>query len=255
MPITEVTDLNIEELKLFSSQRENSQYIVCDSEKVVLKLLKSSSLVIKILSDSKFFSRYPDIVCKYNCFQAPKVTLEKIVGHRLHQGIMALAIKPKFSTLDDLTGPICILNGLTSPENVGAIVRTLAALNIKSLILDSKSASPYIRRAIRVSMGNVFDLKIHQTGNLIETISLLKNRDYQIIATANESGATIISDVLFTTKSAFIIGSEGHGIDPIIKKSSTLVSFIPVTENVLHLNASNAATIFAYECSKQLKLI
>jgi tRNA G18 (ribose-2'-O)-methylase SpoU len=173
----------------------------------------------------------------------------------MHQCVMATAKRPPYLPLDKLDNTACILNGVTSPENVGNIIRSLCAFNIKSLIIDAKTVTPYIRRAIRVSMGNIFEMKIHYTADLTETIKTMQLDKYQIIGTANQKGAENISNFSFKEKNAFIIGSEGHGIEDTIKKECDNIVYIPINDHVLHLNANNAATIFAYECSKQLKLV
>ena len=67
-------------------------------------------------------------------------------------------------------------------------------------------------------------------------------------------GAKPIYKLQMTKKTAFIIGSEGHGIEKHIKQIATCTSFIPIDNRVQHLNASNAATIFAYEINRQLQL-
>jgi tRNA G18 (ribose-2'-O)-methylase SpoU len=136
------------------------------------------------------------------------------------------------------------LNGLTSPENVGAIVRTAAAFNVNSLIYDKKSCSPYLRRCIRVSMGNIFQLKVFESENLEDDLIKLKKLNYSIYSTANISGSVDYTNYSYPQKSALIVGSEGHGIDQNILNASDVILKIPINEEVAHLNASNAASIF-----------
>ncbi len=255
MPLIKVTSLDHPELRPYSSMRKSDELIVCDSEKVVTKLFNSGLEIVSLLGHEKYFANHPELFGKYSCYQAPKEILETIVGHRLHQSVMAIAKRPDYKTTAELQGPICILNGVTSPENVGNIIRSLTAFNIRSLLIDSKSASPYIRRAIRVSMGNIFQINVAYTTNLKKSISNLQTQKYNVIATANCDNAININRVNFQTKTAFVIGSEGHGIDPEIQTSCCQTVFIPITDDVLHLNAANAATIFSYECARQLNLV
>ncbi len=255
MALKIIDHIDYPELQLYSSLRQDDNFIVCDSEKVVLKLLKSNLKIISLLGHEKFFAKHPQLKEQYNCYQAPKAVLEQIVGHRLHQSVMAIAQRPDYTSSSQLRGPICILNGVSSPENVGNIIRSLTAFNIRSLLIDHQTASPYLRRAIRVSMGNIFRINIAHTYDLITDLNHLKKCQYQIIATANHEQATTIHDLKFKPQTAFIIGSEGHGIASAIYPHCDLTAFIPITEDVLHLNAANAATIFSYEISKQLKLV
>jgi len=74
-------------------------------------------------------------------FLCSKPIIKAIVGFRLHQGIIVIAEKPKDYLLTDLDFPCLALNGLTDPENVGSIIRSCAAFNISSIIIDKNTAS------------------------------------------------------------------------------------------------------------------
>lgn len=256
MPLTKITTLDHQDLTAYSSLRvSNENIVVCDSEKVVLKALASNLAVISILGDPGFYKKHPQLAEQYNCYQAERSLLTQIVGHKMHQCVMAIIEKPAYVALESLGDVICILNGVSSPENVGNIIRSLSAFNITSLIIDEKSVTPYVRRAIRVSMGNIFTMKVHYTSQLNHTLKQLKLRGHKVIGSANEQGAYNITKYKFPAKVAFIIGSEGHGMEELIKKDCDEIVYIPITDHVLHLNANNAASIIAYECSTQLHLI
>jgi len=226
--------------------REN--LIVVEGEKVVLKLLKSEHKIHKIFAPSWFIEKYENIL-RGEIYLADKNIREQIVGHHLHQGIMALAEKPNDIELSELTFPALILNGVTSPENVGSIVRSLAAFKIKSLIVGPKSCSPYLRRCIRVSMGNIFSMDIHHSNNLEESINLLKEKNISILGTANAPQAKNIRSFNFSKNCALVMGSEGHGMDEEIFSLCDQIIKIPIDETVAHLNVSNATSIFLYQLS------
>ncbi len=254
--VRSLNDPNIVEflnLKEFNSKNKN--LICAQSEKVVLKLLKSPYKVLKILSFKDFFIQNQFLLSQKSVHEqlfAGKDLLKKIIGHNHHQGVFALANRPMFRPLDCLGYKILILNGLTSPENVGALSRTAAAFNINSLIIDNKTVDPYLKRCIRVSMGNIFQLKIHFTDNLPETLLKLKNDNYKVVGTANEKSSKKIEDYPFPKKVALIIGSEGHGLDNDIKTLCDKTLKIEIEPHVMHLNAASAGAIFLYEMSKSL---
>ncbi len=253
--ISTLDDPSIKEfinLKNFCLEKENS--ICAQSEKVILKLLNSHINIKKILASEDFFKAYYHLIkkrdSKIELLLANKSLLSQIIGYNHHKGVFALAEKPPFTPIPNLGPNILIFNGLTSPENVGTLCRTAAAFNINSLIFDHKSASPYLKRSIRVSMGNVFKLKIHYSHNLEEDLRSIKAMGYQVIGTGNEVDSKPMTSQYFQGKNALIIGSEGHGMDLEIRALCNHTLKIKINEEVKHLNASAAGAIFLHEASK-----
>ncbi len=247
--INDINDTRVLEFKSIRDTNIRSQNIlIAESEKVVLKLLNSKLKINKLFVTPEFYKNNSQLksLSEDQIFVAEQEIMETIVGHRLHQGIMASAQRPDNISLQELDRKILILNGLSSPENVGTIIRTAAGFNINSVIVDAKTVSPYLRRCIRVSMGNIFSMKIHFTEDLEVTIKELQNNDYQIFSTANEKGAIELKHVEFSSKAAIITGSEGHGIDRSILDLSNSIVRIPMDETVAHLNAACATAIFLY---------
>ena len=250
--ITDSTDIRIKEFMCLKDKAlALDEKIVVESEKVVLKLLKSNTVVHKLLITKEFLERNKEFISlsEDSIFVVEKSIMEKVVGHNLHHGIMALADRPSYVDLIELGEKVLILNGLSSPENVGTIVRTCAAFNINSIIIDSRTCSPYIRRCIRVSMGNIFQVKVHKSQNLISTLKTMQQSGYDICSTANQDGALDLPHFSFSKKSAVIIGSEGHGIQSDILEQSNKVLRIPVNDQVAHLNAACSCSIFLYHLS------
>lgn len=225
----------------------NKNIIVCESEKLFLQFIHNKGKILKTLSTKEFATKHA--LNDVNNFIATKNILESVSGFKIEYDVLFLVEKPKDISLFDLDDKIILLNGLSSPENVGSIVRSCAAFKINSLISDEKTCSPYLRRCIRVSMGNVFSMKINHAKNIREDLITLKNLGYKIITTANISGAIDLKTFNFDSKMVLIIGSEGHGVDQDIIELSDHVLKIIIDPQVAHLNASNAASIFLYQMS------
>lgn len=241
-----ITDANDKRIEEFTHLKESTllsrNLALAESEKIYLKLIHHNFPVKKILCLPDFAEKYN--LSGDNVFVADRSIFENISGFKTEFNVISLFERPKFTSLDKLDNKIMILNGLTSPENVGAIVRTAAAFNVNSLIYDKKSCSPYLRRCIRVSMGNIFQLKVFESHELESDLNILKTLGYTIHSTANISGSLDYTNYSYPQKSALIVGSEGHGIDQNILNSSDVILKIPINEEVAHLNASNAASIF-----------
>lgn len=241
-----ITDSNDPRISEFISIRDHvlnsKDLILAESEKLFLQFKSSNKKIYKILATPAFIERHQlegDFV-----FAADKRVLESVAGFKIHFEVIFLADKPQDSLLENLNDKIILLNGLSSPENVGSIVRSSAAFGIKSIILDEHTCSPFLRRCIRVSMGNIFVMKTYHATNIRGDLNKLKNLGYTVISTANIPQAVDLSIYEFPKKCVLIIGSEGHGIAQDIINSSDKVLKINIDSQVAHLNAANAAAIF-----------
>lgn len=243
LEINDEFDPLIEEFtRLRDSTLNERGLILAESEKLFLQYIASGKKILKILATPDFIKRYS--LHGENIFTAQKKVLEKIAGFKIHYEVIFLAEKPKDFLLHELDDKIILLNGLTSPENVGAIVRSAAAFNVNSIIADEKSCSPFLRRCIRVSMGNIFSMKTFHAKSISHDLKILKNLGYTIISTAHVPGAIDLKKFFFPQKCVLIIGSEGHGVDKDILEFSDIILKIKINSQVAHLNASNAAAIF-----------
>ncbi|TLY28322.1 MAG: hypothetical protein E6K56_10090, partial [Ignavibacteria bacterium] len=136
-----------------------------DSNLPVISLLLTEEWYEKLLAGSPLPSRpMPPNIADASIFVAGKKLLESIVGFNLHQGIMAVAKMPADrsleETLHNTSRPYLLvaLDGLVSAENVGVVARNCAAFGVDAVISGETSSSPYLRRAVRNSMGAVFHL-------------------------------------------------------------------------------------------------
>jgi tRNA G18 (ribose-2'-O)-methylase SpoU len=255
MNVIEINSIDDSLIKEFLSLKDKAlkeeKKLIVESEKVVRKLLNSKYEVLKIFATKEFYeSNYDSLnLEKYNCYQGDKKLMESIVGHNLHHGVMALATRPDYVDLEELDDKILIFNGLTSPENIGTMIRNTAAFNINSVIIDSKTCSPYVRRCIRVSMGNIFKVKVHKTNDLKATICKLQEKQYSIYATANQKNAIDLPNAHISRKGAMVIGSEGHGMSKDIIEVCDEVLRIPINDEVAHLNAACSSAIVLYKFS------
>ncbi len=254
--IKTIDDPAIQEFRsLRDSSIHNQHKIIAESEKVVLKLLRSNLDVYKILATPDFYNKHSKIIENCSCQKlvAPKIVLQEIVGYKLHHGVLALGQRPKNASIQELRPPILVLNGLVSAENVGAIVRNCTAFGIKSILCDSQSCSPYIRRAIRVSMGNIFAINIRETDRLVEDLLFLQERNIRIISTANIPNSSNLHDFrLDTTNFAVVIGNEGYGIQKDVLTISDHIVRIAIDANVAAINAACASAVFLYALTTKI---
>ena len=252
----EVNDINDPQIKEFVSLRKSAhdeKYVVVESTTVFKKLFSANIKIHKVFTTPEHL----DFI-KQNCknidfeiLTASNEIMKQIVGHKIHQGMLAVIDKPEFISFDEIQGNIVVLNGLTSPENVGSIVRSCSAFNVKTLVIDEKTCSPFIRRCIRVSTGNLFNINVYKSTNLKNDLLKLQNNGYKILSTANAKRAISLNAYTFTDKSAVIIGNEGFGVEEEIMDLSDDILKIDISDDVTSLNASIAAAIILFQLNSQ----
>ena len=250
--MNDIIDINDPKIKEFISLRQSTldeKYVVVESKNVFKKLFNTNTKVHKVFTtveNLEFINEYCDNI-DFPIYTANNEIMKKIVGHKIHQGMMAVIDKPEYISFDQIEGNVVVLNGLSSPENVGSIVRSCAAFNIKTLIIDEKTCSPFIRRCIRVSTGNVFNIKVYKTSTLKDDLKNLQSAGYTILSTANTPEAISLPTYNFTRKNAVVIGSEGYGAEEEILDLSDVILKIDIDEEVTSLNAAIATSIVLYQ--------
>lgn len=162
------------------------------------------------------------------------------------QGILALCSYPDRINLDQLGHRLVCLNGVQDPGNVGTILRTMDAAGFTGLIIDSNTADPYSPKVLRATMGSIFRIPVLQTKQLAQTLDVLQQKDFEILA------GDLMGQPFFNTRerkenTCIIIGNEGAGISPEIKEKATLRLRIPMMGGAESLNAAVAAAIMMYD--------
>ncbi len=231
----------------YSSLRDLGPYFIGEGEEVVKSLFKSDLEVISLLMEERYLAKltFPNSV---KIEIASKEELQKIIGYKMHQGIMALGVKPKNALIEEMTGPAIVLNGVVDPENVGAIVRNAVAFGVRNLIVDTYSSPPYLRRSIKVSRGALFQMKVHTTSNLCE---LLQGKNS--VATSLSNKAVLLEQAIFPQDPYFIFGRESTGIDPEILNSASTHVKIPIDPIIDSLNVAVASGIILYQFQEVFK--
>ncbi|MBQ3475120.1 MAG: RNA methyltransferase [Bacilli bacterium] len=153
----------------------------------------------------------------------------------------------KFNELD-LNSPVMILDGVQDPGNLGAIIRSAVAFNIKNIVLSKNTVDLYNTKALRSAQGMNFHLNIVRD-DLVKVINLLKENNYTVYGTDVVDGIDV-KNVENDRKYAIIMGNEGNGISEEVKKLVDKNIYIKMNENCESLNVSVSASIIMYELNK-----
>ena len=148
----------------------------------------------------------------------------------------------------DLNSNIVILDGVQDPGNLGTIIRSAVAFNIKNIILSNDTVDLYNIKTLRSAQGMNFHLNIKRD-NLEEYISFLKENNYKIWGTDVTNGIDV-KNASKEEKYAIIMGNEGNGMSENIKELCDKFVYINMNENCESLNVGVCASIIMYELNK-----
>lgn len=264
--VVPVTSFDLPALQPYRTLRRQQEHkvqgiFVAEGEKVVRRLLASELTVVSILVTptwhQELFSDGTTPPC--DVYVAEESLLNTIVGFRLHQGIMAVGSLPEEKSLSEvlssLHSPLLIvaLDGLANAENVGVIVRNCGGFGVQAILVGGTSASPYLRRAVRNSMGAVFRIPVVHVLDLASTLLTMKNR-LRIIATSPHESTTIHL-AHFTDDICIVLGNEDTGIAPEILQLSDERVAIPMLNETDSLNVASASAVCLYEVQRQRNAI
>ncbi|MCS7000608.1 MAG: RNA methyltransferase [Candidatus Kapabacteria bacterium] len=236
---------------------------IVESEVVARRLLQhewSSEIVESALLAPDAAERLGNLLAKRGVppervFVAPKALMERIVGYHLHQGVFLCTRVPPQTEIAALPLPAVVLVGVSSSTNVGAIIRSAAAFGFASIVCDAASASPWLRRCIRVSMGAIFTMAWHHAhGTTEELFMQLRQRGARLVGA--EVGAPLVYSAFAWSKhDAIVFGSEGQGLSPSLLKQLDAVVRIPISPAVESLNVAAAAAIILAEHAEWCGLV
>ena len=148
----------------------------------------------------------------------------------------------------DLESSIMILDGVQDPGNLGAIIRSAVAFNIKNIVLSKNTVDLYNTKVLRSAQGMNFHLNIVRD-DLVKVINLLKENNYTVYGTDVVDGIDV-KNVENDRKYAIIMGNEGNGISEEVKKLVDKNIYIKMNGNCESLNVSVSASIIMYELNK-----
>ena len=225
--------------------------------------LNNKNRKILSLATTKKFYRYweeylKNINLNVNIIILEIKELDLITKNNTHQNVIVFAKKlNKYSLNQYLTDydkeyqKVLILDQLTDPNNVGAIIRSAFAFKFDAVcILKNKSASE-TSSIIKASAGEIEKIMLIELGNLVQEIQKLKKNGFIIYSLCNEGKVSIRDVDKNDKKIALIVGSEGKGVRNLTKKYSDYILKIPINENCNSLNVSNATAIALYEISQK----
>ena len=268
--IIEITDFLAPELDVYARLTEvqllNREYpekglFIAESPKVIERALNAGCVPVSILVEKKHIEgEAKEIIAR--CADIPVYTAEfdvltQLTGFKLTRGMLCAMRRPKLPSVEEVCSGarrIAILENVMNPTNIGAIFRSAAALNMDAVLLTPACSNPLYRRAIRVSMGTVFQIPWTFLGGDDASwpdsgMKTLKEMGFKTAAMALSDDSVTIRDprLLAEDKLAIILGTEGDGLATKTIAQCDYTVRIPMSHGVDSLNVAAASAVAFFQ--------
>lgn len=264
--IIEITDLNMLELDVYARLTEaqlrarmeaERGVFIAESPKVIELALNAGCIPLSLLMERRhlqgqgasLMARCPDIPV----YTADRDVLASLTGYALTRGILCAMQRPSPRTAESLLADgrrVAVLEGIVDSTNMGAIFRSAAALGMDAVLLTPTCCDPLCRRAVRVSMGTIFQVPWARIGDCPEDwpqagMELLHKNGFATAAMALDDRAISIDDVRLRQeeKLAVLLGTEGDGLSHQTIAHCDYTVMIPMEHGVDSLNVAAASAV------------
>ena len=261
--IIKITDFSAPELDIYARLTEvqllnredpDNALFIAESPKVIERALNAGYEPVSLLSEEKHIdTQAKDIIARCGgipVYTAPLDVLKELTGFPLTRGILCAMRRKPLPSVEEVCRSakrVAVLENVMNPTNVGAIIRSAAALNMDAVLLTEASSNPLYRRAIRVSMGTVF--QIPWTFMPSDGMDRLKALGFKTVAMALKEDSLSIRDERLSAEErlAVILGTEGDGLANSTIENCDYTVMIPMSHGVDSLNVAAASAVAFFQ--------
>ncbi len=272
--IIEITDFHAPELDPYARLTQNQLrnrlepekgIFIAESPKVIDRALDAGYKPVSLLMERKQITG-PAAGILSRCGDAPVYTadremLAELTGFELTRGVLCAFRRPAPCPVEELcknARRVAVLEGIVDSTNVGAIFRSAAALNMDAVLINPSCCDPLCRRAVRVSMGTVFQVPWGQLGETPadwpeKGMDILHSLGFKTAAMALSDRSVSIDDEQLAKepKLAIVLGTEGDGLAAGTIASCDYTVKIPMSHGVDSLNVAAASAVAFWQLGKQ----
>lgn len=278
MKVIEIQNFEAPELDVYARLTENQLVnradpakgmFIAESPKVIMRALDAGCVPVSVLMEKRQLETEGEALeairmcsCtnkEFPVYVAEFEVLAKLTGFKLTRGMLCAMYRPKLRTPQEICRDarrIAVLENVVNPTNVGAIFRSAAALNMDAVLLPPACSDPLYRRAIRVSMGTVFQIPWTYIGEKAvdwpNDMGQLRQMGFQTVAMALREDSLGIDDKRLhaVDKLAILLGTEGEGLADETLAQCDYTVRIPMSHGVDSLNVAAASAVAFYELGK-----
>jgi 23S rRNA (guanosine2251-2'-O)-methyltransferase len=190
---------------------------------------------------------------------APRQKLDRLAGTDRHQGVVAVVADFRYASVADVLAAaaasgrpplLVVLDGVEDPHNLGAIIRSAHALGAHGVVIPKDRAVGVTPAAAKASAGAVERCPVARVTNVAKALESLKEAGVWSVALAAD-GERALGEVDLRGPTALVLGSEGEGLRPLVRRTCDLSAKVPMMGEIDSLSVSASAAVALYEAARQ----
>ena len=267
--IIEITYFSAPELDVYARLTENQlvcrrdpaqALFIAESPVVIERALDAGCVPVSFLMETKHAAgKGRALIARCGevpVYTAPLEVLTQLTGFHLTRGMLCAMRRPVLPSAEEIcrgAHRIAVLENVMNPTNIGAIFRSAAALGMDALLLTDEGSDPLYRRAVRVSMGTVFQIPWTYFGKDEPWTQTLRGLGFATAAMALQEDSLRLDDPRLKTceKLAVVLGTEGDGLSDGTLADCDYTVMIPMAHGVDSLNVAAASAVAFWELGKR----
>lgn len=267
--LIEITDFSAPELDVYARLTENQlvcrrdpaqALFIAESPVVIERALDAGCVPVSFLMETKHAAgKGRALIARCGevpVYTAPLEVLTQLTGFHLTRGMLCAMRRPALPSAEEIcrgAHRIAVLENVMNPTNIGAIFRSAAALGMDALLLTDEGSDPLYRRAVRVSMGTVFQIPWTYFGKDEPWTQTLRGLGFATAAMALQEDSLRLDDPRLRAceKLAVVLGTEGDGLSDGTLADCDYTVMIPMAHGVDSLNVAAASAVAFWELGKR----
>ena len=248
---------DLRDVQLRQSLEAAEGLFLAEGEKVVRRAVEAGYPARSFLMAPRWLDGLADVLGSSDapCYVVSEALAEQVTGFHVHRGALASLHRRPLPSLDEVlegARTVVVLEDVVDHTNVGAILRSAAALGVDAALLAPRCADPLYRRSVKVAMGAVFSLPWTRLPEWYDALPDLGARGFTTVALTLADDAVPLEDALTgVDRVALVLGSEGHGLSARWQAGADRRATIPMAAGVDSLNVAAAAAVAFYAATRR----
>ncbi len=242
---------HLRDVELRKSVEAEHGLFLAEGEKVVRRAVEAGYEPRSFLMAERWLDGLADVLDRTDapCFVVTEALAEEVTGFHVHRGALASLRRRPLPALEDVVAgasTVVVLEDIVDHTNVGAVLRSCAALGVDAVLLSPRCADPLYRRAVKVAMGAVFSIPWTRLEGWYDAMETLRSHGFTTVALTPAPDSVDLAEAVEHPKVALVAGSEGRGLSGRWLGSADVRAVIPMRRGVDSLNVAAASAIACY---------
>ena len=243
---------DLRDVELRKSLEAEHGLFLAEGEKVVRRAVEAGYAPRSFLMAERWLDGLSDVLATTEapCFVVTEALAEEVTGFHVHRGALASLERRPLPSVDavlDGARTVLVLEDIVDHTNVGAILRSGAALGVDAVVLSPRCADPLYRRSVKVAMGAVFSMPWTRLDDWYDALPALTAQGFTTVAMTLAPDAVPLEEaVRGLDRVALVLGGEGHGLSPRWDQSADRRAIIPMRPGIDSLNVAAATAVACY---------